>query len=140
MDAFTREFGTEQGRIQPADFTPPEGQYVFCLGADREGLLATFEPGDYVEVAQTADFGDGAYRTRVVSVSALLRCPLVPTLSPQPWWEFQVRVDGTARAKRKLNPRRGKTHERTLTNVAVSVADLTVGTRTLAFRLALVTS
>ncbi len=57
LNAWNRDFGTWQGRIQPSGFVPAEGEYVFVLGSDVEGLFQQLDIGDYVEIEQTAAFG-----------------------------------------------------------------------------------
>lgn len=57
LDVFDRELGTTQGRIQSAGFIPPEGDFAFVLGRDLSGLFENLNVGDFVEVAQTANFG-----------------------------------------------------------------------------------
>lgn len=127
MDAFTREQGTQQGHIRPASFSAPQGEYVFCLGSDREGLNQCITEGDYVEVSQLADFDT----TKTVRLKAVLRCPLYTGIVGAPVWRLEVLVDGSARVIRKLVPGRA----RSLVDLEFGVADLAPGNHTLAFRL-----
>ena len=69
LTAWTRELGTTQGRIEPTGFTPAEGSFVFVLGCDLPGMVQKLELGDFVEVKQTADFGD----SKLVRIRARMR-------------------------------------------------------------------
>ncbi len=127
MDSFSRELGTQQGRIRPAGWTPAEGEYVCCLGFDRAGTIARLSLGDRTGIVQTADFGDAL----VASVTARLRCPKLPFLMPPVRWHFKILVDGTARVDRVLRD------DRTWDALGISfcVADLAAGDHSLEFRL-----
>ncbi len=131
MDVFTRELGTQQGRIQPSGWLPPHGSWVVCFGADREGMVGRLEMGDYVQLAQTADFGD----TKTVRVRAKLRAPAFP-IGFGPIWDLKLLIDGTVRAWRRLRTDgAGRVVVREVLEFEVSVADLAPGDHTLALRL-----
>lgn len=127
LTAWNREFGTTQGRIAPVGFTPPEGAFGFVLGHDVPGLTQKLQVGDYVEVKQTADFGDA----KLVRARARLRPPAsVPSGFA---WKSSLRIDGVERASALLMP--GRTRDRL--DLAANVSKL-AGNHELAFRLELV--
>lgn len=127
LTAWNRELGTTQGRIAPSAFTPPEGVFAFVLGRDLPGLTQKLNVGDYVEVKQTADFGD----TKVVRFRARMRPP--ESVPPGVAWRASLRVDGSDRASTLLVP--GRTRDRV--DLAANVSKLS-GNHELAFRLAVV--
>jgi hypothetical protein len=127
LTAWDRELGTTQGRIAPAAFTPPEGTFAFVLGRDLPGLAQKLNVGDFVEVKQTADFGDA----KIVRFRARMRPPA--SLPANVGWRASIRIDGGERASTLLVP--GRTRDRV--DLAANVSKLS-GNHELAFRLALV--
>lgn len=126
LTAWNRELGSTQGRIAPQAFTPPEGSYAFVLGHDTEGLTQRLLPGDFVEVKQTADFGEA----KLVRFRAQVR---PPTAVPSGLlWRASVRIDGNEYASVEVTPGRVRNH----VDLAANVSKLT-GDHELAFRLAL---
>lgn len=126
LSAWNRELGTTQGRVDPQGYTPPQGEFVFVLGRDLPGLHQKLEVGDFVEVKQTADFGDAKF----VRLRARLRPPAsVPAGLA---WKASLRIDGAERASQFLDP--GRTRDRV--DLAANVSKLT-GDHELAFRLEL---
>jgi hypothetical protein len=126
LTAWNRELGTAQGRAAPEFFVPPEGTYAFALGRDLPGLSQKLNPGDFVEVSQTADFGS----TNLVRFRGRLRPPAsVPTGFA---WKASLRVDGIEHASTLLSP--GRTRDRV--DLAANVSKLS-GNHELAFRLEL---
>lgn len=127
LTAWNRELGTTQGRIAPAAFTPPEGTFAFVLGRDLPALTQKLNVGDFVEVKQTADFGDA----KIVRFRARTRPPAgVPD---GVGWKASLRIDGSERASALLLP--GRTRNRI--DLAANVSKLS-GDHELAFRLAVV--
>jgi hypothetical protein len=104
LTAWTRELGTTQGRIGPQGFAPPEGTFAFVLGRDLPGLRQKLNVGDFVEVKQTADFGDA----KLVRVRARMRPP--ESLPAGVAWKASLRIDGAERASALLLP--GRTRDR----------------------------
>jgi hypothetical protein len=47
--------GVVSGRIQPQNYTPVDGSYALCLGADLTNVSADLDSGDYVEFTQDVD-------------------------------------------------------------------------------------
>lgn len=127
LTAWNRELGTTQGRIAPATFTPPEGEFAFVLGCDFPGLAQKLNVGDFVEVKQTADFGDA----KLVRFRARMRPP--ESVPEGVAWKASLRIDGAERASTLLLP--GRTRNRV--DLAANVSKLS-GDHELAFRLALV--
>jgi hypothetical protein len=127
LTAWNRELGTTQGRIAPAAFTPPEGTFAFVLGRDLPSLAQKLNVGDFVEVKQTADFGDA----KMVRFRARMRPPA--SVPAGVGWRASIRIDGTERAGTVLIP--GRTRDRV--DLAANVSKLS-GDHELAFRLALV--
>jgi hypothetical protein len=119
--------GTAQGRIVPSGFVPPEGEFAFVLGHDLVGLREKFEPGDFVELTQTASFGDA----KLVRLRARLRPSAAVPAGVA--WRASLRLDGFERVSTVLAP--GRTRDRI--DLAANVSKL-VGDHELAFRLELV--
>jgi len=56
VDPWTYDLGVSQGRIQPANWTVPDGAYVFCAGSDLvPGPRFRLEPGDQITLEQSID-------------------------------------------------------------------------------------
>lgn len=127
LTAWNRELGTTQGRIAPAAFTPPEGTFAFVLGRDLPGLTQKLEIGDFVEVKQTADFGEA----QLVRFRARMRPP--ESVPAGLAWKASLRIDGSERASALLVP--GRTRDRV--DLAANVSKLS-GDHEIAFRLAVV--
>lgn len=127
LTAWNRDLGTTQGRIAPAAFTPPEGTFAFVLGRDLPGLAQKLEVGDFVEVKQTADFGDA----KVVRFRARMRPPANAPAGAG--WKASIRIDGAEYASALLLP--GRIRDRG--DLAANVSKLS-GNHELAFRLAVV--
>lgn len=53
--ALSADLGNFQGRIRPTNWTPLNGEYVFCLGHDLPGQTYSLPTGLLVSVAQTFD-------------------------------------------------------------------------------------
>ena len=51
FNAFDMEMGTRHGRIEPAGWIPPYGDYAFILGSDLPGHIHRLEAGDRSEVS-----------------------------------------------------------------------------------------
>jgi hypothetical protein len=127
LSAWNRELGTTQGRVQPQGFAPPQGAFAFVLGRDLPGLTQKLELGDFVEVKQTADFGDA----KLVRLRARMRPPAEVPAGVA--WKASLRLDGAERASQILVP--GRTRDRI--DLAANVSKL-AGDHELAFRLELV--
>jgi hypothetical protein len=127
LTAWNRELGTTQGRVDPQGFTPPQGEFAFVLGRDLPGLLQTLEVGDFVEVKQTASFGEA----KLVRLRARMRPPA--SVPAGVAWKASLRIDGGERASTLLVP--GRTHDRV--DLAANVSKL-AGDHELGFRLELV--
>lgn len=87
--AWSRELGTNQGRITPSEVSPPAGTFVFCLGFDEPGRFEALRPGDYAEVEQTATFAVGA---KLFRVTAVVRPPTA-AVPENTRWAFQLIID-----------------------------------------------
>lgn len=86
--AWNRELGTAQGRIKPKVAAPIDGDYVFCLGSERENVRETLKAGDYVQVLQSGSFAQRIVRFRMRTI---YRAP--PTGFS---WQVTVLVGGSA--------------------------------------------
>jgi phage tail-like protein len=127
--ALNRLLGSTQGRIKPNGTTPPLGEYVFALGSDVAGITYTFNTGDNVLVAQTADMTG----QKLVRFTAVVRPPT--SMPASVWWELEWGVDAQVHGSRKLTP--GSTLQ--LIDGVINVTSL-VGNHDLKFRLKLATS
>lgn len=47
--------GTHSGRIEPANWTPPDGDYAWVFGSDIDGVEKDLSVGDYVTITQSVD-------------------------------------------------------------------------------------
>ena len=127
LTAWNRELGLTQGRVAPVGFPPPQGEFVFVLGRDVPGLRQRLDVGDFVEVRQTADFGDA----KLVRFRSRMRPP--ESIPAGLAWKASLSIDGAERATALLAP--GRTRDRV--DLAANVSKLT-GDHELAFRLELV--
>lgn len=114
-------------RIQPQNWTPPDGAYVMCLGSDRIGQVNRLAVGDFLEFGQTGDFDT----TTIFRVVSRTRGPA--TMPGDTYWEASIRIDGVAHATRRIEA--GRTRD--LVDMAANVSNLTAGDHALAFRLEL---
>ncbi len=96
-DAFTRELGLRQGRIQPAGVAPLAGSHVFCLGWDGEGHYEELAPGDFVQIEQEATFTPG---TKVFRATAIVRPPSY--IPPGHKWVLRLLVDDVVLVEHRL--------------------------------------
>jgi hypothetical protein len=124
LTAWNRTLGTTQGRIVPAGFVATEGAFVWVLGCDLRGVVERLELGDFVELAQRADFGDA----KLVRFRARMRPPA--TTPPGVTWRATLRIDGNEQVAVVLVP--GRVRDRI--DLAANVSKL-VGAHELAFRL-----
>lgn len=125
LDAFTRELGTQQGRIAPTGATA-EGDYVFCLGFDTPEHTEQLAEGNYVQVSQSVTFTAG---TKLLRASCTLRPPATAPTGLD--WYFIVFIDGVEYVRQKL-----EAGSRTRTrSFACNISKLAGGAHTLAFRL-----
>ena len=127
-NAWTREPGITQGRIEPTGFVPPEGDFVFVLGRDVPGRLENLEVGDFVEIKQSADFGADVNFVRFRG-----RIRGAVTMPSGRSWKVSVLVNGVEQTARIIEP--GRTKE--LIDMCVNVSKLT-GDNELKFRLELI--
>ncbi len=89
LDAWTRELGTQQGRITPLGAAASSGEKVFCLGWDVAGHFDEFAHGDFAQIEQTATF---TADTKLFRVRASVRPPLV--IPDDFEWTLSLLVDG----------------------------------------------
>lgn len=115
MNAFTRAFGVEQGRIQPKGWSPPpEGDYAMVLGYDLAGRFEDLDIGDFIEARQTATFQP---TTRILQATVYVRAPLVIPASVA--WELSIWIDSIERVRRRI--RAGHSHQ---LNLSANVSKL----------------
>ena len=127
LTAWNRELGTTQGRVAPHGFVPPEGSFAFVLGRDLAGLQQKLNVGNFVEVSQTASFGDA----KLIRLRARMRPPEAVPAGVA--WKASLRIDGVERVASLILP--GRTRDRV--DLAANVSKLS-GNHQLAFRLELV--
>jgi hypothetical protein len=113
--------------VKPEGFVPPQGEFAFVLGRDLPGLKQKLQVGDFVEVKQSADFGDA----KLVRFRARLRPPA--SVPAGVAWKASLRIDGAERVSQLLAP--GRTRDRV--DLAANVSKL-AGDHELSFRLGLV--
>jgi hypothetical protein len=128
LDAFNIGLGSDQGRLAPQNYTPPEGSFAFVLGSDLEDQLHDLNVGDFVEAEQTADFDT----TTIARVTVRTRAPA--TMPAGLGWKFSLRIDGAERASAILEPDDDLVRDR---EFAANVSQLS-GDHILAVRLELV--
>lgn len=127
--AFTRDFGTKQGRIAPTGAAPLAGDYVMCLGYDQAGHAEILVEGDFIAAEQVATFAPG---TKLFRVNMIVRPPSAAVLG-QPDWRFQLLIDGVVHAQMVI-PASTRTRIRTL---SANVSKLGGGAHTIKLRLIL---
>lgn len=88
-------FGSTEGRIVPANWSPAEGSYVFVLGSDEPGVTGKLLVGDNVNVSQSGTYPAGSFRFR-----ARTRGPA--SAPDQCWWEASLIVGGTPVVVRRV--------------------------------------
>ena len=98
LTAFNVALGTEQGRIQPVNYTAPEGSFVFVLGSDIPGRFHDLEVGDFVEAKQTADFDTTTICRATVRVRSAV------TMPSGLGWKLAMQIDGSERVSRIIEP------------------------------------
>jgi len=64
LTLWTSKLGSEQGRLIPVGFNPPQGDYAFVLGSDAPGRIHAIAATDYHQVSQTAAFTGGVTTLR----------------------------------------------------------------------------
>lgn len=97
FNALNREFGTEQGRCEPDNFSS-DGTYSFVLGHDEPLTLARVRVGDFMSVHQTADIG----ATKVLK--ARVRCRGPEFMPGTTKWRLSLYVDGVEKTHRICTP------------------------------------
>jgi hypothetical protein len=88
LNAFNRDIGSKQGRLQPIGWLAPEGDYAFVLGYDAIGHAEQLLLGDYCEINQTADVGGD---TCLMRASLRLRGPALFLAGAS--WRFSMRIN-----------------------------------------------
>lgn len=122
---FDRLLGSSQGRVQPSGWAAPDGAYVFVLGSDVPGQLATLAGGDYTQVAQVGRFD----LHKLLRFRARLRAP--STVPAGTHWRADLLIDGVTKYSWYFPA--GQT--RTLSDQAWPVDALGPGDHEIAFRL-----
>ena len=115
------------GRIQPQNWTAPEGDFVMCLGSDLPGHFGKFNHEDRIDASQEVDFGTGL----IVRCVARIRGP--ETMPGGASWWARLLLNGTEFARRKIEA--GRTRD--LIDMGANVTHLGAGAHILAFRLQL---
>lgn len=126
--SFTRNLGSEQGRVEPAGYTPVESDYAFVLGNDTPGRFEPLDEGDCVTVYQDAEVPVGG---RLLRFSLRVRPPEVNDTGVP--WLFTCTVDDVELGRVVIAP--GPTRD--LVDMAVNVSKLAAGNHTFAFNLRL---
>lgn len=130
LDAWSRDLGTNQGRIEPVGAVAPAGAMVLCLGFDTPLRFEELAPGDFVQVAQEAGFAAGA---RVLRITAIVRPPAVIPAGYK--WVLSLRIDDDEHASYRLvagGPTRQK-------NFAANISKLASGSHVVTLRLQFLT-
>ncbi len=128
LSPFDHLLGIEQGRIEPQGVVPADGDFVFCLGADDQEIEFDLNAGDFVQVAQTADFDT----TKIVKATIRTRAPL-PALPAGLDWKLSLLIDGVERMSQLILADDDLTRDRV---IAANVSQL-AGDHELAYRLTL---
>ena len=129
LDAFNRELGTRQGRIEPSGVLAPSGTWVCCLGFDgvRTEELA---PGDFMQVEQEATLTAG---TKLVRATCIVKPPA--SIPDGYKWVIQFLVDDVVLVEQRLRAG-GLTRTRSF---AANVSKLAGGNHIFTFRLRFLT-
>lgn len=97
LNAFNREFGDNQGRCEPDNFSS-DGAYSLVLGHDEPLTFARLRVGDFISVFQTSDIGT----TKVLK--ARVRCRGPEFMPGTTKWRFSLYVDGVEKTHRICTP------------------------------------
>ena len=107
---FDADSGTYQGRIRPTNWTPPNGEFVFCLGHDLPGQVVTLENGDSVALSQMFDASASNLLTTIMHIRP-------PTTMPTGVsWHVAYGTDNNEYVTIELSPDQ---RERTLSDLAI---------------------
>ena len=95
LTSWTRQLGTQQGRLKPLGWTPTQGDYAFVLGSDSVGRRTTLYAGDYVEVAQTGDLGSSTLLRFNARTRGPTRVPQACHVTALGFGLYRLTVNGT---------------------------------------------
>lgn len=126
--AFDKEFGVNQGRIDPTGYIPPDGAFAWTLGHDQAEQFENLSAGDWFEVKQIGDFDT----VNIVRVQMNTRGP--QSMPAGLRWKASLRIDGVERASAFLDSSR---RERQF-KLAANVSQIAPGDHELAFRIEVV--
>lgn len=87
---FDADIGMFQGRIRPTNWTPVDGEFVFCLGHDLPGQTYSLPTGVLMSVGQT--FDSTGFNTLAITLH--LRAPT--TIPSGYTWTLEVHTFGGA--------------------------------------------
>ena len=128
FNAFNKQFGTEQGRCAPDNFSS-DGTYAFTMGHDEPLTFARLRVVDRISISQTADIGT----TKVLK--ARVRCRGPEFMPGDTNWRLSLYIDGVEKTHRICTAE-------TLTDFVSFAANLTgyAGSVSIAFVLKLMES
>ena len=114
LNVLNAQLGVNQGRLQPSEVAPPDGDWAFVLGSDQAGIYGEFDDGDHATVSQAVDLTDvDLLRAAIVFVT--------PSEVVSGWeWRCALLLDGVEYISVPGWP--GQTRE--ITDLAIPVADL----------------
>lgn len=95
-NAFTKEFGTRQGRI--ARLGAPEGLFVYELGHSLRAD-AVVKVGDYHEISQSFV---AEPLTKTIRLTVTVETPVILPVGRS--WELSARLNGVIAVSRRLRP------------------------------------
>jgi phage tail-like protein len=109
---FDADSGTYQGRIIPTNWTPINGEYVYCIGHDLPGQLYEIAPGMSVTFGQTFD----STGFNALQLALHLRCPESTPFKYS--WRLEMFTFGGAQLEYVLEES-STFQERTITDVII---------------------
>lgn len=89
LSLFTREMGSAQGRVRPAQTPPLEGDWLVVLGSDERGRRGFLAAGDFVRVSQLSDAG----AAKLVRPRLKVRPAEAPPVGVS--WKLRMTLDAT---------------------------------------------
>ncbi len=87
--------GNAVGRVQPTDFTPPDGDWVFCLGSNPPGVFSFLKHGEEDATNQDEDFDTSEVLNLRVRTRGPIKVPFLANVTSALTQTYTVTINGT---------------------------------------------